>query len=76
MAVANRQMDPIFTDFGVTHTFETYVENHTNRVIEPIEMRVLPFFFERLSFRASKNWIDRKGGPGTCRTMNLRDGIS
>jgi hypothetical protein len=47
-------MDQIFTDFGVTHTFETYEEDHTNRVIEPIEMKVLPFFSNSLSFSALK----------------------
>jgi S-formylglutathione hydrolase len=37
LAAVNRQMDQIFTDFGVTHTFETYEGDHTNRVIERIE---------------------------------------
>jgi hypothetical protein len=55
LAVANRQveeMDRIFTEFGVTHTFETYEEDHTNHVIEPIEMKVLPFFSNSRSFSA------------------------
>ena len=47
-------MDQIFTDFGVTHTFETYEGDHTNRVIERIEMKVLPFFSNSLSFGAQK----------------------
>ena len=54
LAAANRQMDQIFTDFGVTHTFETYEGDHTNRVIERIEMKVLPFFSNSLSFSAQK----------------------
>jgi S-formylglutathione hydrolase len=54
LAAANRQMDQIFTDFGVTHTFETYEGDHTNRVIERIEMKVLPFFSNNLSFGAQK----------------------
>jgi hypothetical protein len=41
---ANRQMDQILTDFGITHTIETYGD-HTNRV-ERIEQKVLPFFKE------------------------------
>ena len=51
LAASNTQMDQIFTDFGVTHTFETYEGDHTNRVIERIEMKVLPFFSNNLSFK-------------------------
>jgi enterochelin esterase-like enzyme len=54
LAAANRQMDQIFTDFGVNHTFETYEGDHTNRVIERIEQKVLPFFSSSLSFTAAK----------------------
>jgi S-formylglutathione hydrolase len=54
LAAANRQMDQILTDFGVTHTFETYEGDHTNRVIERIEQKVLPFFSSSLSFGAPK----------------------
>ena len=49
LAAANRQMDQILTDFGVAHTFETYEGDHTNRVIERIEQKVLPFFSSNLS---------------------------
>jgi enterochelin esterase-like enzyme len=51
LAASNKQMDQIFTDFGVTHAFETYEGDHTNRVIERIEMKVLPFFSNNLSFK-------------------------
>ena len=54
LAAANRQLDQIFTDFGVTHTFETYAGDHTNRVVERIEQKVLPFFSNSLSFSAKK----------------------
>ena len=50
LAVANRQVeqvDRIFTEFGVTHTFETYEEDHTNRFIEPIEMKAADVLFEQ-----------------------------
>jgi len=50
LAAANKQMDQILTDFGVTHTFETYEGDHTNRVVERIEQKVLPFFSNQLSF--------------------------
>ena len=48
LAAANRQMDQIFTSFGITHTFETYDGDHTNRVIERIDQKVLPFFSKNL----------------------------
>jgi len=50
LAAANKQMDQILTDFGVKHTFETYEGDHTNRVVERIEQKVLPFFSSQLTF--------------------------
>jgi hypothetical protein len=50
LAASNRQMDQILSDFGVAHTFETYEGDHTNRVVERIETKVLPFFSSNLSF--------------------------
>jgi enterochelin esterase-like enzyme len=54
LAAANKQMDQILTDFGVTHTFETYEGDHTNRVVERIEQKVLPFFSKNLSSNGKK----------------------
>ena len=54
LAASNRQVDEIFTDFGVKHTFETYDGDHTNRVKERFELKVLPFFSNNLSFTAPK----------------------
>lgn len=51
LAAANTQMAHLFTDLGVPHTFETYEGDHTNRVIERIEQKVLPFFSNNLSFK-------------------------
>ena len=50
LAASNKQMDQILTDFGVKHTFETYEGDHTNRVVERIEQKVLPFFSSQLTF--------------------------
>jgi S-formylglutathione hydrolase len=50
LAASNRQLDQIMTDFGVTHTFETYDGDHTNRVKERFEQKVLPFFSVNLQF--------------------------
>jgi enterochelin esterase-like enzyme len=44
----HRQVDQIFTNFGISHTFETYDGDHTNRVVERIEQKVLPFFSKNL----------------------------
>jgi enterochelin esterase-like enzyme len=54
LAGSNRQLDQILTDFGVKHTFETYEGDHTNRVKERFELKVLPFFSNNLSFAAAK----------------------
>lgn len=53
LADSNRQMDQMFTDLGVAHTFETYDGNHTSRVRERIETKVLPFFSATLEFSES-----------------------
>ena len=54
LAASNRQMDEIFTTFGVKHTCETYEGDHTNRVKERFELKVLPFFSNNLSFTTRK----------------------
>jgi enterochelin esterase-like enzyme len=54
LAASNRQMDEIFTTFGIKHTFETYEGDHTNHVKDRFEQKVLPFFSNNLSFTAAK----------------------
>jgi S-formylglutathione hydrolase FrmB len=54
LAASNKQMDQIFTDFAVKHTFETYEGDHTNHVKERFELKVLPFFSNNLSFSMPK----------------------
>jgi enterochelin esterase-like enzyme len=54
LAASNRQMDEVFTAFGVKHTFETYEGDHTNHVKDRFEQKVLPFFSNNLSFTAAK----------------------
>jgi len=54
LAASNRQLAQALSDFGVTHTFETYEGDHTNKVTERIEQSVLPFFSTNLSFTAPK----------------------
>jgi S-formylglutathione hydrolase FrmB len=50
---SNKQMDAALTQAGVPHKFETYEGNHTNRVGERYEARVLPFFSENLRSAAA-----------------------
>jgi enterochelin esterase-like enzyme len=54
LAASNRQMDEIFTTFGIKHTFETYDGDHTNHVKDRFEQKVLPFFSQNLSYDAKK----------------------
>jgi enterochelin esterase-like enzyme len=54
LAASNRQMDEVFTSFGIKHTFETYEGDHTNHVKDRFEQKVLPFFSNNLSFTEAK----------------------
>jgi S-formylglutathione hydrolase FrmB len=54
LMASNKQLEEAFTTFGIKHTFETYDGNHTNKVAERIEMKVLPFFSQNLSFTMPK----------------------
>ena len=45
----NQDLDKSLTRLGVTHTFETYEGDHTNRVKERFAAKVLPFFSANLT---------------------------
>jgi len=45
----NKQMAQMMTDSGITPIFETYEGNHTNKIPERTETRVLPFFSKNLA---------------------------
>ena len=47
---SNQQMDASLTRLGIAHRFETYEGDHTNRVKERFETKVLPFFSDTLTF--------------------------
>lgn len=53
LAASNRQLEESFKTFSIPHTFETYEGDHTNRVPQRIEEKVLPFFSKNLSFEAA-----------------------
>jgi enterochelin esterase-like enzyme len=54
LAASNRQLVEIMTSLGIPHTFETYEGDHTNRVAQRFELKVLPFFSANLSFAAGR----------------------
>jgi hypothetical protein len=47
-------LDQALTRLGIAHVYEEYDGDHTNRRAERIELRVLPFFSEHLSFSAGR----------------------
>ncbi|HLK49521.1 MAG TPA: alpha/beta fold hydrolase [Bryobacteraceae bacterium] len=49
LAASNEQLDASLTRLGVPHQFETYEGDHTNRVKQRFEIKVLPFFSENLA---------------------------
>ena len=50
LITANKQFSDALTAYGIEHTYETYEGNHTNKVAERYETRVLPFFSQHLKF--------------------------
>src|SRR5262249_35042179 len=52
LRASNKQLEEMFTSFGVKHTYEEYEGDHTNKVYERVETSLLPFFSKNLSFDA------------------------
>jgi len=46
----NKALSDVLTSYGIEHVYETYEGNHTNKVAERYETRVLPFFSRELAF--------------------------
>jgi enterochelin esterase-like enzyme len=46
----NKAISDVLTNYGIEHVYETYEGNHTNKVAERYETRVLPFFSKELAF--------------------------
>jgi S-formylglutathione hydrolase FrmB len=53
LITSNRVFEEALTRFGVQHTFETYEGDHSSRVAQRLEEKVLPFFSHQLSFEAA-----------------------
>ena len=54
LAASNKILDETLTRFDVPHVYETYEGNHTNKVPERFEEKVLPFFSKNLSAAPGK----------------------
>jgi S-formylglutathione hydrolase FrmB len=54
---SNQELDRTLTRFGVAHTYDLYEGDHTNKVAQQLELKVLPFFSNNLSFT-----VNRRGG--------------
>jgi enterochelin esterase-like enzyme len=54
LLASNKQLEQTMTRFGIAHSYEEYDGDHTNRVGERIELHVLPFFSNNLSFSPAK----------------------
>jgi S-formylglutathione hydrolase FrmB len=50
MLKPSRDLDRILTEYGIEHTFEIYDGDHTSRIPERVETKVLPFFSRNLAF--------------------------
>ena len=50
----NKQMDQVFTYYGIKHEFQTYEGDHTNKVPERIGTTMLPFFSKNLASGGGK----------------------
>jgi enterochelin esterase-like enzyme len=50
LRATNMQLDQMMSDLGLVHSFETYEGDHTSRVPQRIEEKVLPFFSNNLAF--------------------------
>jgi S-formylglutathione hydrolase len=50
LITSNKVLVDALTRFGVRHTFETYEGDHSSKVGQRLEEKVLPFFSQQLSF--------------------------
>jgi enterochelin esterase-like enzyme len=49
IAATLRSLDAILSDYAISHIYESYDGNHTNRVAERIRSKVMPFFSQHLA---------------------------
>jgi len=60
LIVSNKVLVDALTRFGVPHTFETYEGDHSSKVGQRMEEKVLPFFSQHLSFEQPRSESTRR----------------
>jgi S-formylglutathione hydrolase FrmB len=60
LIVSNKVLVDALTRFGIKHTFETYEGDHSSKVAQRLEERVLPFFSQHLAFDQAPNASTRR----------------
>ncbi|MDB5240535.1 MAG: esterase [Spirosoma sp.] len=53
-------LDSMLTNYKIPHTYEEYEGDHTNRIAERIEQKMLPFFTANLNLSVKPNPISKK----------------
>jgi S-formylglutathione hydrolase FrmB len=60
LIASNKVLVDGLTRFGIVHTFETYEGDHTSRIPQRLEEKVLPFFSKQLSFDQPRTEVTRR----------------
>ena len=68
MLQASMDMDQIFRDYGIEHSFEIYDGDHSNRIPERMETKMIPFFSKTCCFRKNSNSSGKALRYLTCRS--------
>lgn len=53
-SAATKELDKVLTDYGIEHFYESYDEDHLNRIAERLQTKTFPFFSKNLVFERSK----------------------
>lgn len=54
LAASNQELSRLLTSFGIANSFEMYDGDHTNRIPQRVETKLMPFFSKNLVFASSK----------------------
>ena len=50
IASATQKLADVLTSYGIAHQFEIYEGNHIDHIADRMELKVVPFFSQNLSF--------------------------
>ncbi len=54
ISAATKELDRVFTDYGIAHVYESYEGDHLNRIAERLQTKTLPFFSQHLAFERAR----------------------